>query len=266
MPKQQLINAFENLNDEESAYWFGYLCGDGSLHSKRDVIFLGSKDLEHLKKYKKFLRLKHKISGSNGYYSISFTSSITYKNLLNLGLTPRKSKTINEKVIPKRNVSHFIRGLFDSDGSIGFYKYENRNLKKASLCFYGNYPLLKHIKIRINDGGSIQKNKPRADSLIYGGRFKVAEVISFLYDNATIYLERKKIISDNILNYNKKFKKYFHYSKYNLFDKNKRPLVESVCENCRTSFTHRADHKNKFCSRKCSIDNMWKKRKRLQDS
>ena len=47
-------NIFEKIDTEEKAYWLGFLAGDGCVYRDTLNLNLQVKDLEHLKKFKKF--------------------------------------------------------------------------------------------------------------------------------------------------------------------------------------------------------------------
>lgn len=64
------------------------------------------------------------ISGEVYYFAIGINE--LYYDLKNLGLSDNKSLTIKFPVVPKQHLRHFIRGLFDGDGSVYFEKKDNR--------------------------------------------------------------------------------------------------------------------------------------------
>lgn len=53
---------------------------------------------------------------------MEFGSILFYNWLLSIGLTPRKSHTIGPLTIPNQYYADFIRGLFDGDGTLYYYK------------------------------------------------------------------------------------------------------------------------------------------------
>jgi hypothetical protein len=44
-----------------------------------------------------------------------------YDSLVTLGLYPSKPLTIHTPSIPRKMVSHFVRGYFDGDGCVSLY-------------------------------------------------------------------------------------------------------------------------------------------------
>lgn len=121
------------------AYAIGLLVTDGSLSIDGRHIELTSKDIEQLKNFFTCLGLNNKIgqkmSGykKEKYLRVQFGDTIFYRFLLDVGLTPAKSKTIGVLKIPRKYFFDFLRGCFDGDGS--FYSYYDPRWK-SSFMFY----------------------------------------------------------------------------------------------------------------------------------
>lgn len=120
------------------AYAVGLLTTDGSLSKDGRHIDLTSKDVEQLTNFKKCLNLKVKIgkkySGAgNKAYRVQFGNVILYQFLLDIGLTPAKTKTLGEICVPDKYFLDFLRGHFDGDGS--FYSYWDKRWEN-SYMFY----------------------------------------------------------------------------------------------------------------------------------
>ena len=58
LPPNCDINIFKNINSEEKAYWLGFLYADGNVSLKDNSIELSlqSLDIEHLYKFKSFIK------------------------------------------------------------------------------------------------------------------------------------------------------------------------------------------------------------------
>jgi hypothetical protein len=103
-------------------------------------------------------------------------------DLLLLGITPKKSLTIDMPEINHHLQKDFIRGVFDGDGYIG----------KHQFILVGNEIFLTSInKIIFNHTNqelslTYSNNYPR---LIGYRRNKI--VLNWLYDNASLFLSRK---------------------------------------------------------------------------
>ena len=133
-PKQRISEQWTpNL-----AYAIGLLATDGCLSSKGNHIDLTSKDVEQLKNFSTCLgiplQIGEKYSGDGKRsFRIQFKSVIFYNFLLSIGLTPVKSKTLGALKIPHKYFFHFLRGVFDGDGST--YSYWDPRWK-SSFMFY----------------------------------------------------------------------------------------------------------------------------------
>lgn len=94
--------------------------------------------------------------------------------------------------LPEHLFNHFLRGYFDGDGSI-FLK----NNKTIIFELLGTNDFLnairdkleKHLKIRFIK--NIYKTRSQIVELKTSKKIIVDKILKFLYDNATIYLERK---------------------------------------------------------------------------
>jgi hypothetical protein len=113
-------NPFQDLTKDTVQYWLGYLMSDGNISEERNRINLSTnKDPEHLKRYVEFLKSDVKISKYRNKrfevdeYSVNF-ASIEVKNfLIDLGITPRKSLTLNLKIPLTYSI---LRGYLDGNG------------------------------------------------------------------------------------------------------------------------------------------------------
>lgn len=117
-------------NEDVLYYFYGLVASDGTLDKNRKRIRITLKDLdmEILTKLKKELFVNHEEaklyetikSDSMKYISLHIENKKLYEECLKLGLTPNKTKTlkINYDNMSKKNISSFIRGYFDGDGSV----------------------------------------------------------------------------------------------------------------------------------------------------
>lgn len=119
------------------AYAIGLLATDGCLSYPWNLIDLTSKDREQLENFRHCLgidlNITKKHSGGREYLRIQFKNVLFYNFLVSIGLTPAKSKTLGELAIPDKYFFHFLRGVFDGDGST--YSYWDPRWK-SSFMFY----------------------------------------------------------------------------------------------------------------------------------
>ena len=194
-------NVFDVIDTEEKAYWLGFIFADGNISSEgnRFEINLSIKDINHLIKLKNFLEYEedirvetHKEFGTD-ICRLSVRNKDLWNALNNKGCTPRKSLTLQFPDISifenKLLIRHFIRGYFDGDGSLGIYN------NKENLSILGTELFLNEVSKHIQILGYIRNKssinyKNEAFELKYSN-LKARQVARFLYEESTIYLERK---------------------------------------------------------------------------
>ena len=214
------IDYFENIDDEHKAYWLGFLFADGyivdnSSHYGEDRfgLSLAEEDKQILELLKKDLQATNPIrtyerNGIKGQplSRIELTSQKTVNDLIDKGCVKKKSLILSPpKNIPEELIPHFIRGFFDGDGSIT----KTKNIRYAStgnFCYGVNFTTTKEMADWLQnyfDIGTVRK-EPRNEKTYYftfGGHRQVLSFFHQLYDNATIYLERKYLRFEELSKY-----------------------------------------------------------------
>ena len=220
---------FEIIDTEEKAYWLGFIYADGFISSsgkhrnKRIGISLAVKDIGHLEKFKKSINgtmpiNTYKVSSgynTNSIYCIILvTDSKLADDLIDKGCYEHKSNIIKfptKNQLPNNLIRHFIRGYFDGDGSIYYTNKKEDHIPQFSINILGTDDLLEGIAnnlIENNILNSIPKFYKRKDGQIvsnfkFGGNRKVEKFCHYIYDNATILLDRKHEKFHELLEYNK---------------------------------------------------------------
>jgi hypothetical protein len=207
---------------EEPLYWIGFLMADGNVSARlgeTPSVSVASGDLEHVRKFAKFMESGHKIykntsSGKkNPVYQLAFRSDRLAGRLAKFGVVPRKSHVAhvpddNPNVIFSR---HYNRGLIDGDGSLWWQKSKTnkypiltftsgsrRLISQFDMFLKHNSLPLGYVQTRWHDG---------YDNPVYNYRVnyrKAVSVTNFLYINSNIYLDRKYEIA---LQFSKIYKK-----------------------------------------------------------
>ncbi len=195
---------FENINTEEKAYWLGFICADGWM-CNRDPSFgvgLSSVDKIHLMKFARLFDAKiienTRVVHGKIYYRVQIQvyNPFLYEQLLSKGVVPNKS-LINRldvfKYVPKYLSSHFVRGWFDGDGSIYINKVKCANT--FSIC--GTKGNLRKIQSMILNGvENLRVTKIKSTkgifALEWGGSHQAIAIRNWLYNDATVFLSRKK--------------------------------------------------------------------------
>lgn len=187
------------------AYAVGLIVTDGSLSIDARHIDVSSKDKEQLTNFlrcvNKDIKIGTKKSGSGDLcYRVQFSDVRFYRFLLNIGLTPHKSKTVGPISIPDLYFFDFLRGHFDGDGS--FYSYMD-NRWKNSLMYYvcftsASVDHIKWLRASLNRLLSIKGHitYPEASStyqLKYAKKESVSLINKMYYNKHVVSLSRKKL-------------------------------------------------------------------------
>ncbi len=200
-------HVFDKINNELTAYFLGFIYADGCVYKRSLQVSLKASDEIQLRKLKEFLEseapIKHVQVGAgktNKKYKqvlLLVTDKHLSNRLRNLGITVGR-KNFNDCISQTQPgmYRHWIRGLFDGDGS--FHSY------KPGTSIVGSYELLAFIRNvfaeNINRNPKIKIHKhPTANiwELRYMGRPQSQTIAKWLYDGATIWLDRKRQVVEN---------------------------------------------------------------------
>lgn len=196
---------FDIMDSEEKFYWLGFLYADGNISStgNRLEVRLSSKDLEHLEKFRKFLNLTTEIRvgvcNGNGFCHLSVRNKHLWNTLNNLGCVPCKSLilTFPNKQLFNNNSTFlmaFIRGYVDGDGCLCTYLSSSGYIR-TELNVVGTESFVNTVnKIFKNKGYIRNKSCTNWSNKAFSLSFSDVpsrRIARLLYENATIYLERK---------------------------------------------------------------------------
>lgn len=196
--------AFSNIISEEQAYWVGFILADGYVNEDRNSlrIKLGQVDRDHLIKFSNFMdepstNIKSDVGGAytkdNVCYYVEFNSKEIVSDLKKYNIHQRKSGV--EKPYCFNNIildNAYIRGLIDGDGHVedGYFK------------LVGSLEICQYVKDYFSKWYNFQEDKKYIYE--YGTIFslqirskKVNDILYNLYNNASIYLDRKYQVVQN---------------------------------------------------------------------
>ncbi len=213
-------NFFHIIDNEEKAYWLGFMCADGYISKTIDESYevgieLQIGDIDHLKKFNKSIKgnveigirerqlgFKNRKKNYKFYKqcSIRLYSKQMVNDLYNNGCVYNKSDKLKLSKISDDLFFHYLRGYFDGNGSVlrqisGKRNCIRFNFTTASYDFvtelrellYNKYNITSYIvKEKIRYEGGIQAYRLNISGLENNYRFG-----KMLYDNAHIYLDRK---------------------------------------------------------------------------
>jgi intein-encoded DNA endonuclease-like protein len=209
-------NYFDIIDTEEKVYWLGFLYADGYIRERKSgnslEMKLSIKDKHHLELFRKSVGSNHIIV--DGYNKVKYKEGISSSHMSSLaiyssqlvesiksqGFHSRKTFTIENPKINDDLIHHFIRGYFDGDGSFSFV--EKKRNTSSFACASKNFR-----EFIINE---LSKNKIKTSyyggiSLYIQNKVENKKFYNYIYNNATIYLERKKEIYE-------RFREYYKYN------------------------------------------------------
>lgn len=221
-------NYFEVIDTTDKAYFLGLLVADGSNNGSGFVINLQEGDVEILKLFKKYINYTGNITYNNlknrpnpyGYnrqnqYCLKILSHKISKDLDNLYCVENKTFFTQFPPIPQHFQSHFIRGVFDGDGSICIHQQKIKDKYYQNYLFNitGYIPFLKQIRDILVENEVVKKNKinmPKRNKftgrsedigmLQYSGSINSVKFREYIYkDCGDLFLTRKKEKFDSII-------------------------------------------------------------------
>ena len=197
---------FDEIDSEEKAYWLGFIYADGSIGSSEHKleINLATKDKTHLQKFADFIGKTDGVRECTNFSNKGTAETIVrfqvrnkhlWNTLNNYGCTPRKSLTLefpNLDIFKTEElVFDFIRGYCDGDGTLGLYNIGETEKLRENLGFVGTEKFLIKITEILGQYCKVTlKQDNNAFRITYSNK-KAREVARKLYENSTIYLDRK---------------------------------------------------------------------------
>jgi len=193
-------HAFDAIDNEQAAYWLGFLYADGlTYRGKVTVIHISLRDIDHIRRFKDFMQSDHRI-----YETEQMGFGIKSKKAIIMITHPHLAQSLSSKGIVKDRTNlagmlqtlppglerHFIRGYLDGDGCI-------RGAYNPSVTFTGQHDLLEWIRatfyenLGTNPDLGIMNGKGIC-SINYCGIRQAKAIINWLYEDATVWMPRKR--------------------------------------------------------------------------
>lgn len=198
---------FNVIDDEEKAYWLGFLYADGAIYIRKRKghgtsysihLNLSSKDYDHLVKFANFIGTNKPARKfiSNGYDTsgIEINSKNIAIRLIQYGCVEKKSLVLGfpiwlNTVLGGDLIRHFVRGYFDGDGF-----FEKRRLSIVSTESFLTelqkiitdvLNIKSYIRPHYSNNNGITKYlwiEKKKDIMIF---------LNWLYNDTNVYLDRK---------------------------------------------------------------------------
>ena len=209
---------FDVGDTERKAYWLGYLYADGFVGDEHfnNIVFVQkqtdgyiveqfARDIEFSGKVR--LSKERSAGFPNGQraMTLNFSSKIMANALRNLNMFTCKSLTMEElPPIDRRLMRHFIRGYFDGDGSISrsFRRIDSKGKNSYSYhwAIIGTVPFLEKLNKFLPVRSCMRdSHTPQMKYLNVWWKDSMEPLFHFLYNEATVYLERKFNVWNDIM-------------------------------------------------------------------
>lgn len=205
-PNKKQFKAISNLFDVENelfSYFIGLIATDGSISKNSNIINLSSIDIELVNIFINFCKQNININynkepiidnrNKTPVFKIDICCPELKSKLINLGITPVKSKTIGKINISDENFFHFLRGVIDGDGSWSIVKKTGQVV--FCICS-GSEKFLLFLKERLEKAGfktvKIRWGKSAKVYFLSLSTKEYPKLIELLYTDANYFLNRKK--------------------------------------------------------------------------
>lgn len=185
---------FNSIDTEVKAYILGFIWADGFVikNGQGFGIGLSGKDMEHLVKIRDAMGTNYPVREYRDEKYIKcrldIRSVTATSDLVKTGICCTKTYSQNTPMgIPSNMMRHFIRGFFDGDGSV-----KGKTKMNSQMSFAATQSMCNFLKEHLLSGSITKKvNSDICFSYDLSGAKQLQRVFSYLYDGATIYLERK---------------------------------------------------------------------------
>lgn len=131
-------------------------------------------------------------------YRLLLFSTHMCKTLESIGMVPNKSLVADFPTLPSELVRHFVRGLFDGDGSVYRYKYKNRNSYQHTLTITSTLSLCEKLVNVVESALDINCHIYDASNhngitkvFTISGKNQIKKFMDWIYDGSDLKLQRK---------------------------------------------------------------------------
>lgn len=216
-------NYFENIDTEDKAYFLGLIYSDGCIINNQDdyryklTLKLHNKDKDILLEFIKYVEGEMDVwfHGQREMCEVSLSGKKIVNDLIDKGAHPKKTFNLNYPVLNENLERHFLRGYFDGDGCVRINTDKRDGSKRGDLRFVGgSVEMLKTINQRMSDLFGTNLNKlygPKNKNykfIGWAGMKDIERIYEGFYTDTNLFLNRKKIIFDSVIDEIKNKTKY----------------------------------------------------------
>jgi predicted DNA-binding protein YlxM (UPF0122 family) len=206
---------FERIDTPEKAYNFGIMCTDGCVYKtnykeKRSGkirakyairLHIAAKDRILIENFKKSINSGHPIKEINmtGFskgpgLNLDINSKKMVNDLIKNGCGTNKTHKINwPESVPEEFKRDLLRGSIDGDGS---NIVDKKTHKRIAIKLCGSYSYCRGARdwlySKLHSGHPKISFRSNIYHVCWNGRVQASKIFHLIYDNATVYLSRKK--------------------------------------------------------------------------
>lgn len=209
MTLKQINVGFFKYWTPEMSYILGYITADGCIvrddHRRKNpyTINVTSREKSHLYRIRKGIDSTHKISKKQSTYQLQIRNLALAKDLMALGVMPRKTYLLRAMNVPNEYFSDFARGFFDGDGTVYLYRVNGVLQIKArfvstSIQFLDKFSGQLCLNLGVPTKTIHRRDEHTRNMKLYGVDFYIGDcekLASYIYHgNCSLYLPRKRRI------------------------------------------------------------------------
>jgi len=183
------------------AYVLGVIASDGCLVEHPNGLHeldITTKDYEWLYQIREVLKSTHTIGRKPRGYRLQIRNQTIYRDLIELGLTSRKSKTLRFPEVGLPFLPDFVRGDFDGDGTVWFWKETRwRHTWQLAASFYsGSRIFLEKLQLLLQRHAHLSPGSLATFPTVFVLRYGITDSLKLYrwmyYDRAVLCLHRKR--------------------------------------------------------------------------
>ena len=179
--KYKINHKFFSEWTNESAYVLGLIASDGCVNEGKNhySVEISSNDKSMLENVRKLMQFTKNVEKSRETFRLRIDNPVIYQDIINKGITHRKSKTLKFPKMPEEIQEHFIRGFFDGDGSI--FRLKGKRIIVKFTCF--SPPFLEVLQEVLIQKLGVKKKKNHDGSIVYSTK-EALTILEWMYQNS----------------------------------------------------------------------------------
>lgn len=178
------------------------------------TVIIAAKDAAYLCQLRDALGLQCRVSQvKNGRgqiaHRLQIGSRVLYDKLLAIGLTPRKSLTIQPLAVPDHGFADFLRGVIDGDGNIRRWRHPTNGREQWAVRIYGaSEPFIRWLQATVERlwhvRGFVYRRRPQNErhhtlyTLKYG-KLAARVILAKCYTPGAVALKRKRVLAEECI-------------------------------------------------------------------